>query len=64
MLADDEVLFLSSANLTDYAMNLNVELGALIRGGDAPKQAAANLAALLRNDVFLPMSVANATPGK
>ncbi|MFL9967036.1 DISARM system phospholipase D-like protein DrmC, partial [Paraburkholderia sediminicola] len=25
MLADDEVLFLSSANLTDYAMNLNVE---------------------------------------
>ncbi|CAE6767193.1 Cardiolipin synthase A [Paraburkholderia domus] len=64
MLADDEVLFLSSANLTDYAMNLNVELGALIRGGDAPKQAAANLAALVRNGVFCPMSVANATPGK
>ncbi|MFM0078734.1 DISARM system phospholipase D-like protein DrmC [Paraburkholderia sediminicola] len=64
MLADDEVLFLSSANLTDYAMNLNVELGALIRGGDAPKQAAANLAALVRNGVFCPMSVANATPVK
>lgn len=64
MLADEDVLFLSSANLTDYAMNLNVELGALIRGGDAPKQAAANLAALVRNGVFCPLNVVNPTPDK
>jgi phosphatidylserine/phosphatidylglycerophosphate/cardiolipin synthase-like enzyme len=64
MVADDEVLLVSSANLTDYAMNLNVELGTLIRGGDAPKQAAANLAALVRDGVFRPMTVANPTSEK
>ncbi|WP_186115986.1 DISARM system phospholipase D-like protein DrmC [Burkholderia gladioli] len=52
VVADEEVLFVSSANLTDYAMNLNIELGTLMRGGDAPRQVAANLAALLRDGVF------------
>lgn len=33
--ADQRVLFLSSANLTDHALSLNMELGVLIRGGDA-----------------------------
>lgn len=36
--ADGRVLFISSANLTEYAMNLNIELGVLIRGGVLPKQ--------------------------
>lgn len=52
VVADEEVLFVSSANLTDYAMNLNIELGTLMRGGDAPRQVAANLAALLRDGVI------------
>jgi phosphatidylserine/phosphatidylglycerophosphate/cardiolipin synthase-like enzyme len=52
LVADEETLFVSSANLTDYAMNLNVELGTLVRGGDAPRQAAANLSALIQQGVF------------
>ena len=35
--ADGQLLFLSSANLTDYAMNFNIELGVLIRS--APRHA-------------------------
>ena len=31
--ADDSLLFITSANLTEYAMSLNMELGVLIRGG-------------------------------
>jgi phosphatidylserine/phosphatidylglycerophosphate/cardiolipin synthase-like enzyme len=34
--ADDTTLFVSSANLTDHAMELNMELGLLIRGGSLP----------------------------
>jgi cardiolipin synthase A/B len=35
-LADNEVLFVSSANMTGHALELNMELGVLIRGGPAP----------------------------
>ena len=34
--ADEHLLFISSANLTDHALNLNIELGALISGGAEP----------------------------
>jgi phosphatidylserine/phosphatidylglycerophosphate/cardiolipin synthase-like enzyme len=37
-LADDAHLLVSSANLTDFAMSLNMELGLLVRGGDLPSQ--------------------------
>jgi phosphatidylserine/phosphatidylglycerophosphate/cardiolipin synthase-like enzyme len=36
--ADAKTLLLSSANLTDYALNLNMEMGLLVRGGDLPAQ--------------------------
>ena len=36
--ADGHRLFLSSANLTEYAFTLNLELGLLIAGGAIPKQ--------------------------
>jgi len=39
--ADRRLLFLSSANLTNYALNLNIELGTLISGGPAPATVAA-----------------------
>ncbi|MGA2705425.1 MAG: DISARM system phospholipase D-like protein DrmC [Isosphaeraceae bacterium] len=35
---DGRWLFLSSANLTKYAFSLNMELGVLITGGEAPRQ--------------------------
>jgi phosphatidylserine/phosphatidylglycerophosphate/cardiolipin synthase-like enzyme len=37
-LADDRDLFVSSANLTEFAMSLNMELGLVMRGGDLPTQ--------------------------
>jgi phosphatidylserine/phosphatidylglycerophosphate/cardiolipin synthase-like enzyme len=36
--ADDDLLFITSANLTEFAMNLNMELGVLVRGGELPGQ--------------------------
>jgi phosphatidylserine/phosphatidylglycerophosphate/cardiolipin synthase-like enzyme len=36
--ADGRWLFLSSANLTEYAFTLNMELGVLITGGQLPGQ--------------------------
>src|SRR4051794_35893458 len=38
VLADAAMLFLTSANLTEHALRLNLELGALFRGGDLPGQ--------------------------
>jgi phosphatidylserine/phosphatidylglycerophosphate/cardiolipin synthase-like enzyme len=36
--ADGDRMFLSSANLTDYAFTINMELGLLITGGKLPEQ--------------------------
>ena len=36
--ADGKTLFVSSANLTGHAMQLNMELGVLVRGGPLPSQ--------------------------
>ena len=45
--ADGEVAFISSANLTGHAMNLNMELGILIRGGEIPPQVKRHLYKLI-----------------
>ena len=37
-MADGRWLFLSSANLTEYAFTLNMELGLLFKGGGLPEQ--------------------------
>jgi phosphatidylserine/phosphatidylglycerophosphate/cardiolipin synthase-like enzyme len=34
--ADDRLLFITSANLTEFAMNLNMEHGVLVRGSELP----------------------------
>ena len=34
--ADDDLLFITSANLTEFALSLNMELGILVRGGELP----------------------------
>jgi phosphatidylserine/phosphatidylglycerophosphate/cardiolipin synthase-like enzyme len=38
VVSDDHQLFVSSANLTEYAMSINIELGLLVRGGELPGQ--------------------------
>ena len=45
--ADGQLLFLSSANLTEYAMNLNMELGVLIRSAPHAERVAAQFEQLI-----------------
>ncbi len=52
-LADEETLLISSANLTDYAMTLNMEMGILVRGGEVPKQVGNHLLNLVEQGIFV-----------
>lgn len=53
--ADDAVLFVSSANLTAYALMLNMELGLLLRGGPLPTRVVAHIDRLIANRVLVPL---------
>jgi phosphatidylserine/phosphatidylglycerophosphate/cardiolipin synthase-like enzyme len=46
-LADGRRLFLSSANLTEYAFSVNMELGVLITGGTTPVQVEAHFGKMI-----------------
>lgn len=50
--ADFELCFLSSANLTEHAMERNMEAGLLIKGGSTPKQLHVHLKSLLASNVI------------
>lgn len=54
--ADDETLFVSSANLTGNAMVLNMEMGILVRGSVLPRRAANHLQWLVEHGVLQPAS--------
>ncbi len=54
-LADEDVLFVTSANLTEFAMRLNMELGLLVRGGSAPKRMGDHLRWLVSQRVLEPV---------
>ena len=47
LISDKSAALSSSANLTDYALELNLELGWLVRGGDIPRQLAEHFAQLV-----------------
>ena len=50
--ADGEWLFLSSANLTQQAFTINMELGVLIRGGPMPGQVEGQFDRLIRSEIL------------
>lgn len=50
--ADEATLLVSSANLTEYALNLNMELGLLVRGGDLPGRVVSHLRQLVEEEVL------------
>jgi phosphatidylserine/phosphatidylglycerophosphate/cardiolipin synthase-like enzyme len=50
--ADGRWLFLSSANLTEYAFTLNMELGVLIYGGSLPSQVEAHFDRMIQTGVL------------
>lgn len=51
--ADATTLLISSANLTHYALSLNMELGMLIRGGPQPREVQAHFLALIQHEVLI-----------
>jgi len=53
--ADGKLLFVSSANLTEYALTLNMELGVLVRGGALPGRVEAHLARLIEEGTLVLM---------
>jgi cardiolipin synthase A/B len=50
--ADNQVCFISSANLTEYAMEKNMEVGILIYGGTVPEKLHEHLKALVFTKVI------------
>jgi phosphatidylserine/phosphatidylglycerophosphate/cardiolipin synthase-like enzyme len=50
--ADARKLLVSSANLTDAAMQLNIEMGILISGGPLPKTVAENLGKMVSGEIL------------
>jgi phosphatidylserine/phosphatidylglycerophosphate/cardiolipin synthase-like enzyme len=53
--ADGGVLLISSANLTEYAMTLNMEMGVLLRDGELPKQVELHFARLIDTGILEPV---------
>ena len=51
-IADGRVMLISSANLTEYAMTLNMELGVMINGGPSPERVAEHLGRLVEMGTF------------
>jgi len=45
-------MLVSSANLTEYAMMLNMEMGLLVQGGPLPGQVEAHLERLVEDGIF------------
>lgn len=56
-IADEELALVSSANLTRYALNLNMELGILVRGRDIPEQIISHLNSQIASGVLKEVNV-------
>lgn len=52
VVADGHWLFLSSANLTEYAFSINMELGVLITGGPLPDQVESHFSKMIQDGVL------------
>jgi phosphatidylserine/phosphatidylglycerophosphate/cardiolipin synthase-like enzyme len=50
--ADEGAVLISSANLTEFALALNMELGLLVRGGDVPGQVVGHLRRLIGSGIL------------
>lgn len=52
MVADEKIAFLTSANLTGHAMEINMEAGVVIVGGNIPVKLRAHLHALVETNII------------
>jgi cardiolipin synthase len=55
VVADGKAAFITSANLTGAAMEKNMELGLLVKGGHVPEQLAEHLEALSHSEIVVPV---------
>lgn len=55
-IADSKHLFISSANLTEYALTLNMEMGLLVHGEDLARQVKKHIDRLIQQGVLVPAS--------
>lgn len=53
--ADENTLFISSANLTEFALTINMEMGLLIRHGEIPRMVARHFTSLADEGILLPL---------
>ncbi len=53
VVGDGRWLFLSSANLTKYAFSLNMELGLLVTGGNAPAQVETHFGKMINSGILV-----------
>jgi phosphatidylserine/phosphatidylglycerophosphate/cardiolipin synthase-like enzyme len=51
--ADDDRLLVSSANLTAFALELNMELGVLVRGGPTPRRVREHFERMIREGILV-----------
>lgn len=51
--ADQDTAFISSANLTGYALSLNMEMGILIKGGELPGQISNHFKSLVEEGILV-----------
>jgi len=51
--ADSQILYISSANLTEHAMSLNIEMGVLICGGELPSRVDQHFRDLIANGIIV-----------
>jgi len=54
-IVDQKKLFITSANLTEYALALNMELGVLVQNDDLAKQLISQINDLLSRDILIPL---------
>lgn len=55
VIADNHTLYVSSANLTEFALDLNIELGVVISGGELPKRVDEHFSFLIRDGTLVPV---------
>lgn len=55
-IADGRRLLVSSANLTEYALSLNIELGVLVKGGELPARAEGYWTWLIQSGILVSVS--------
>jgi len=53
--ADGNRMFLSSANFTEYAFTINMELGLLVTGGKLPGQVERHFERLIESGTLVPV---------